>query len=173
MFTNLEYMPKVTLALLTAILSAIALIGIARYALPSDAPPPQKIVERIATPEMVAMNETVTYLSQSTSNRGTTIFAAPLQVVLSTPSWNGFPDDPPLSAPEAVRIARRWQKEQGRYAPNIHAINLQEKPQTSKKWAYTIYFDPNTDQKMTKGREQSFVIVLFDGSVVGPAGKQE
>lgn len=29
--------------------------------------------------------------------------------------------------------------------PNIYGVNLQEKPKSSKRWAYTIYFDPNTD----------------------------
>ena len=95
--------------------------------------------------------------------------AASLQDVLNTPSWVDFPNNPPLTLSQAVDIARRWQEQQGLYAPLINSVNLQEKPRGSKKWSYTIYFDPNTDQKMTKGKRKPYVVVLFDGSVAGTA----
>lgn len=161
-----SYLVKPLLAIAGAIFVAIIMIVAARFLVLSNQYVRLGIKEISVDEVMLKKGGAVSYLRSTGYKQKRMFWAAPIDYVLATPEWVTFPYNPPLSLEEAVAISKRWQHAKGINAPFVSHVSLYQKPPGSKRWAYTINFDPNTDTRMTSGDAASSVVVLLDGTVV-------
>lgn len=122
---------------------------------------------------MQAVAGEVVRLTEFTDENGKRIvYETTKDVIEKCPIWR-MDEEPPFPIHRAVELAMQWIREKYPKFTNFDIVNISLSKTWNEKykdmWYYSIFFNANVDLNGIKASSYFTVLVLMDGTVVGPS----
>ena len=125
----------------------------------------------------VAASEPFCFSSMIDANGTRTVLATTRDVIERAPDWK-LDKEPPLSVHDALEAANRWVKNNYPQFTSVRVFSIslsrvsRSLRSDDNKWYYSVSFNGSVDLGGISANSHFNIIVLMDGTVVGPATAQ-